>query len=53
MAGVTGQLARAAIIDVPTLLLAVGTALILLRFKVNSAWLVAAGGLIGLAKVYL
>ncbi len=52
MAGVTGQLGRAAIIDVPTLLLAVGAALVLFRFKINSAWLVAAGGLIGLAKVY-
>jgi chromate transporter len=53
MAGVTGQLGRAAIVDLPTLLLAVGAALILFRFKINSAWLVAAGGLIGLAKVYL
>ncbi len=52
MAGVTGQLGRAAIVDLPTLLLAVGAALILFRFKINSAWLVAAGGLIGLAKVY-
>ena len=38
---------------VPTLLLAVGAILILFRFKLNSAWLVAAGGLIGLTKVYL
>jgi len=52
MAGVTVQLGRTAIVDAPTLLLAVGAALILLRFRINSAWLVAAGGLIGLAKVY-
>ncbi|MFN8488852.1 MAG: chromate efflux transporter [Caldilineaceae bacterium] len=53
MAGVTLQLGRAAIIDLPTLLLAIAAALILFRFKVNSAWLVAAGGVIGLAKMYL
>ena len=52
MAGVTWQLGRAAIIDVPTVLLAAVAALILFRFKINSAWLVAAGGLIGLAKMY-
>lgn len=52
MAGVTGQLGRAAIVDLPTLLLALGAAFILFRFKINSAWLVAVGGLIGLAKVY-
>lgn len=52
MAGVTVQLGRTAIVDAPTLFLAVGAALILLRFRINSAWLVAAGGIIGLAKVY-
>ncbi|HXF63584.1 MAG TPA: chromate transporter [Caldilineaceae bacterium] len=49
MAGVTWQLGRAAIVDIPTLLLAAASAVLLFRFKLNSAWLVLAGGLIGLA----
>jgi len=53
MAGVTLQLGRAALIDLPTIVLAGAAALILFRFKVNSAWLVAAGGIIGLVKLYL
>lgn len=48
MAGVTWQLGRAAIIDIPTALLAVVAAVLLFRFQINSAWLVLAGGLIGL-----
>ncbi|MBX3013059.1 MAG: chromate efflux transporter [Caldilineaceae bacterium] len=48
MAGVTWQLGRAAVIDLPTLLLAVGAAILLFRFKINSAWLVVAGAVIGL-----
>jgi len=49
MAGVTWQLGRAAIFDWLTALLAIGAALVLFRFKINSAWLVLAGGVIGLA----
>ncbi|GIV77036.1 MAG: chromate transporter [Litorilinea sp.] len=49
MAGVTWQLARAAVVDWLTGLLAVAAALVLFRFKLNSAWLVLAGGIIGLA----
>jgi chromate transporter len=50
MAVVAVQLARAAVVDVTTALLAVGSALVLLRWgkRVNSAWLVLAGGAIGL-----
>jgi chromate transporter len=48
MAGVTWQLGRAAIIDVPTALLAVVAAVLLFRFQINSAWLVLGGGLVGL-----
>jgi chromate transporter len=47
MAVVTFQLARAAIIDPLTLTLAVLSALLLLRFRVNSAWLVLAGAAVG------
>src|SRR5262245_53745556 len=49
MALVTAQLARAAVVDVVTALLAAVAALLLIRFRVNSAWIVLAGALIGLA----
>ncbi len=51
MAVVTWQLARAAIVDWLTLVLAIASALILLRFrKVNSAWLVLGAGVLGIVK---
>ncbi|HKO91157.1 MAG TPA: chromate efflux transporter [Polyangiaceae bacterium] len=43
MALVTLQLGRAALVDVPTLVLAVLAALILVRFKPNASWLVLGG----------
>jgi chromate transporter len=48
MAAVAWQLGRAAIVDVPTVLLALAALGVLLRFDINSAWLVAAGGVAGL-----
>ncbi len=45
---VTYELGRAAIIDLKTILLAVVSAVILLRFRVNSAWLILGGAIIGL-----
>ncbi len=45
---VTYQLGRAALVDVPSTILAVATSLIVFRFAVNSAWLVLGGGLLGL-----
>jgi chromate transporter len=48
MAVVTVQLGRAALVDVPTVALALASALLLLRYRVNSAWLVLAGSLAGL-----
>ena len=53
MAGVTWQLGRAAIVDIPTALLAIVAAMLLFRFQINSAWLVLGGGLVGLATLYL
>ncbi len=47
MAGVTWQLGRAAIVDVPTTAVALIGAVLLFRYRVNSAWLVLAGGLLG------
>jgi len=49
MAGVTLQLGKAALIDCFTLSLALLSAPALFRFKINSAWLVLTGGVIGLA----
>ncbi len=49
MAGVTWQLGRAAVVDWYTALLALVAAGLLLRFKLNSAWLVIGGGAAGLA----
>ncbi len=49
MAAVTVQLTQAAIVDLPTLLLAVVAAVAVIRFKVNSTWLIVLGAVIGLA----
>jgi chromate transporter len=49
MAVVTVQLARTALVDVPTILIALAGALALIRFKVNTTWLVAGGALFGAA----
>jgi chromate transporter len=48
MASVAWQLGTASIIDAITVALAVVAAVLLLRFKVNSAWLVLGGGAVGL-----
>jgi chromate transporter len=48
MAVVTAQLARAAVVDWTTLTLALLAAVLLFRWKVNSAWLVLAGAAIGI-----
>jgi chromate transporter len=47
MAVVTLQLGRAALIDVPTVVLAGVAALLLVRFKVNATWLVLGGASAG------
>ena len=48
MAVVTWQLARSALVDWFTFLLAAVSAVLLMRLKVNSAWLVLGGAVIGL-----
>jgi len=48
MATVTWQLGRASLVDTVTVLLAVASFIALLRFGVNSAWLVLFGAAIGL-----
>jgi chromate transporter len=47
MVVVTAQLGRAALIDVPSVLLAVGAAVLLLRFRPNATWLVLGGAFAG------
>jgi chromate transporter len=48
LAVVTAQLARAAIVDLPTLILAAAAAVALLRFKVNTTWLIVGGAALGI-----
>lgn len=50
MAGVTYTLGQAALIDWLTVILAILSAIAVFRFKINSAWLVLAGGTIGFAS---
>jgi chromate transporter len=53
MGVVTFQLARTAVSDWITLALAVTSAVLLIRFRLNSVWLVTAGAIIGTAAVLL
>ncbi len=53
MGFVTYELARTALIDIVTIILAIASAVLLIRFRVNSAWLVLAGAVIGLVRLVL
>jgi chromate transporter len=53
MAGVTWQLGRSAIFDPVSVLIAVVTLVLLFATKINPAWLVVGGGVVGLAARYL
>lgn len=53
MAGVTYTLGRAALVDGLTVVLAILSAIAISRFKMNSAWLVLAGGIVGLVAYIL
>jgi chromate transporter len=48
MAAVTWQLGRASLFDPITLLIALASLVLLIRFKINSTWLIAGGALAGL-----
>ena len=52
MAAVAIQLGRSAIVDVPAAVLAVISALVLIRYRPNSAWLVLGGAVIGAVRSY-
>lgn len=49
MAAVTWQLGAASLVDAPSVAIALLAALLLFRYRLNSFWLVLAGGLAGLA----
>jgi chromate transporter len=53
MAAVSYQLGRSSIVDWLTIGLAVVSAILLLRYRLNSAWLVLGGGLAGMAAQFL
>jgi chromate transporter len=53
MAVVTIQLARTALVDPLTIALALASAVLLIRYRVNSAWLVLGGAAVGLARAML
>jgi chromate transporter len=50
MAVVAGQLGRTAIVDITTAALALVSLLLLVRWRLNSAWLVLGGALVGLLR---
>jgi len=52
MAGVTLIIGRAAVIDLPTIVLALIAAVLLFRFKVSTIWLVLGAALLGLTLSY-
>jgi chromate transporter len=53
MAAVTVQLGRASLIDLITIATAIVSLAILLRFRINSTWLIAAGAMMGLLSAWL
>jgi chromate transporter len=53
MAVVTWQLGRAAVTDLPSGALAAASAFLLLRHGVNPTWLVLAGGVLGVVRVFV
>jgi chromate transporter len=48
MVVVTYQLGRASLVDIKTLLIGLISGFLLFRFRVNSAWLVLGGAIVGL-----
>jgi len=47
MAAVTVQLSSSSLTDFPTALIAVVSLILLLRYKVNTTWLIAGGAFVG------
>ena len=53
MVAVSYQLGRSAIVDWLTVGLAIASAILLLRYRINSAWLVLGGALVGIAAQFV
>jgi chromate transporter len=53
MAAVTWQLGRASLVDLPTIATGIVSAVLLIRFKINSTWLVLGGATIGVLNMLL
>jgi chromate transporter len=53
MAVVSVRLGIASVVDVPSAIIAVVAAVLLIRFKLSATWLVLAGAAIGLLRYYL
>ena len=53
MAGVTIQLAQAALVDPLTVLILLAAVYLLVRYNVNATWLVLGAGLVGLLRYFL
>lgn len=53
MAAVTYQIGRASLVDLLTVAIALLSLVLLLRFKVNSTWLILGGGLVGLIRLLI
>ncbi|HLG65301.1 MAG TPA: chromate efflux transporter [Ktedonosporobacter sp.] len=53
MGGVMLQLGQSALIDPLTWLMALAALVVLLRFQINSAWLILAGALVGVLRFWL
>ncbi|MHB9082746.1 MAG: chromate efflux transporter [Bellilinea sp.] len=53
MAAVTWALGRASLVDPLTILLALAALILLLRFKLNTTWLIAGGALIGFVRALI
>jgi chromate transporter len=52
MAVVTFELGRAAIVDVPTIILGLAATGLLLRWKIDPTWLLLGGAILGIAIAY-
>ena len=53
MAFVTYELGMAALVDIVTIIMAIVSAMLLIRFRVNSAWLVLLGAVVGVLRFLL
>ncbi len=51
MAAVTLQLGVASLVDLPAILVSVGSIILILRTRINPTWLIAGGAIVGSVRV--